>query len=554
MKKRITFTALTLFLLNYNILLAQPTNVTAGISVGISDNANRLLGKITFGSSQPVDINNFPTTASTTSVSIRCVNTAGNAFEACGGGSTPVTDSDDGLVASGQTGLALGVKLQYYFDGVNWSRWDRSVTQSGTWNIGTLTTITNSVAVTGTFWQSTQPVSGTVTSNAGTGTFLVGDGVGALNIICDSGCGGASSFNDNTAFTFGTTAINVSGGVLDDVTPNAATENSAAAPRISANRMFLMQLGDGAGNERRANVTAANALVVDGSASTQPVSGTVAVSTTAFGIVQTTTSNDVDVLTIPSVTIGIFPDNEPINLNQLAGIAISSGVGISGTGTQRTASLIHDGVDTALVTAGGALVVDGSAVTQPVSGTFWQTTQPISGTITANAGTGTFTVGDGVGALNVIVDSLPSVTIGTFPDNEPINVAQVGGTAIVSGRCEREEPIRISINQIANTQIITGIASEKIYICSIHLITATAQNIALVDGTGTTCATAPSGVVGFGGATAATGWNFAANSGIVLPSDKNPYGETSTAADNVCLFQSGAGQVSGGLTYVSLAP
>ncbi len=38
--------------------------------------------------------------------------------------------------------------------------------------------------------------------------------------------------------------------------------------------------------------------------------------------------------------------------------------------------------------------VDGSAVTQPVSGTFWQATQPISGTVTANQG-GTWTVQPG---------------------------------------------------------------------------------------------------------------------------------------------------------------
>lgn len=43
-----------------------------------------------------------------------------------------------------------------------------AATQSGTWNIGTLTTITNAVAVTGTFFQATQPVSGTVTANQGT--------------------------------------------------------------------------------------------------------------------------------------------------------------------------------------------------------------------------------------------------------------------------------------------------------------------------------------------------------------------------------------------------
>lgn len=41
------------------------------------------------------------------------------------------------------------------------------VSQSGTWNINALTSITNPVAVTGTFWQATQPVSGTVAvSNA----------------------------------------------------------------------------------------------------------------------------------------------------------------------------------------------------------------------------------------------------------------------------------------------------------------------------------------------------------------------------------------------------
>lgn len=42
---------------------------------------------------------------------------------------------------------------------------------------------------------------------------------------------------------------------------------------------------------------------------------------------------------------------------------------------------------------------------------------------------GTVTVTDGAGALNVIVDS-GSVNIGTFPDNEPFNLAQVSGTAL----------------------------------------------------------------------------------------------------------------------------
>jgi len=43
---------------------------------------------------------------------------------------------------------------------------------------------------------------------------------------------------------------------------------------------------------------------------------------------------------------------------------------------------IVQGGNTATVSASNALKVDGSAVTQPVSGTFWQSTQPVSGPLT----------------------------------------------------------------------------------------------------------------------------------------------------------------------------
>jgi hypothetical protein len=60
----------------------------------------------------------------------------------------------------------------------------------------------------------------------------------------------------------------------------------------------------------------------------------------------------------------------------------------------------------------GALKVDGSAVTQPVSGTFWQATQPVSGTVTANQG-GTWTVQPGNTANTTAW--LVTGTGGTFP-------------------------------------------------------------------------------------------------------------------------------------------
>ena len=124
------------------------------------------------------------------------------------------------------------------------------VTQSGTWNIATLTSITNPVAVTGTFWQATQPVSGTVTANAGSGNFTVVQSTGTnLHVVCDSGCSSSAGFADNSAFTFGTTAINPIGGVLDDTSTNTATENSAAVARITAQKALHMNLRNNSGTE-----------------------------------------------------------------------------------------------------------------------------------------------------------------------------------------------------------------------------------------------------------------------------------------------------------------
>ena len=54
-----------------------------------------------------------------------------------------------------------------------------AATQSGTWNIGALTSITNPVAVTGTFWQTTQPVSGTVAVTQSTSPWVVSGAVTA---------------------------------------------------------------------------------------------------------------------------------------------------------------------------------------------------------------------------------------------------------------------------------------------------------------------------------------------------------------------------------------
>lgn len=105
-------------------------------------------------------------------------------------GSVGVTEPDDDNLAAGQT-MSRTIVLPYIYDGVKWIRQTASsggltdtqlratpvpvsfttpiaVSQSGTWNIATVTTvttvgavtsITNPVAVTGTFFQAKQPIS-----------------------------------------------------------------------------------------------------------------------------------------------------------------------------------------------------------------------------------------------------------------------------------------------------------------------------------------------------------------------------------------------------------
>ena len=125
-----------------------------------------------------------------------------------------------------------------------------------------------------------------------------------------------------------------------------------------------------------------------------------------------------------------------------------------------------------------------------------------------------------------------------------------GSNTMLVDPCKGQTKSYASISQTANTQLAAGTASKKIYICSMHVVVSTAANVALVEGTGTACATGTAGVPGFGGATAATGWNFGANGGIAFGNGDSSLGAEGTAGDNLCLFNSGSGQVSGGVSYV----
>jgi hypothetical protein len=124
-----------------------------------------------------------------------------------------------------------------------------------------------------------------------------------------------------------------------------------------------------------------------------------------------------------------------------------------------------------------------------------------------------------------------------------------GTNPVVLDPCRTQANIFTRISQTANTQIITGTSAKKIYICSINLVTAGANNVAIVEGTGTVCATGIAGV-STGGTTAATGWNFAANGGLTQGNGMGSIMAEATNADNLCILQSAAVQLSGVIGYV----
>lgn len=164
-------------------------------------------------------------------------------------------------------------------------------------------------------------------------------------------------------------------------------------------------------------------------------------------------------------------------------------------------------------------------------------------------------VTNSVSVTNTPLTDLDSA-IGTPGSATPAKSVQTAGTdgtnavVLYIDPCQRGAKSYVSISLTANTQLISGTSSKKIYICDIHIVAAAATNVALVEGTGTTCGTSTAGMGGIGGATAATGWNLAANGGIVLGSGGFSVGAEVTAADNLCLFVSAANQISGGLSYV----
>lgn len=135
--------------------------------------------------------------------------------------------------------------------------------------------------------------------------------------------------------------------------------------------------------------------------------------------------------------------------------------------------------------------------------------------------------------------SLPSVS------NTQSVALQVdpNGQQLVTGRCTGV----INIAQTATTDVHTFTGFGKI--CSIVLVSATAQNIGVDEGTGTTCESSGTALLGVSSTASATAQMAVAANGGFSAVSATPWLSLQTSADHLCIVQSSTGEVAGTVTY-----
>lgn len=104
--------------------------------------------------------------------------------------------------------------------------------------------------------------------------------------------------------------------------------------------------------------------------------------------------------------------------------------------------------------------------------------------------------------------------------------------------------LELSINQTASTDLHTF--TNNANICYVLIVNgSTAQNVSLVQGTGTTCGTSTVALIG--GTTASVA--LPANGGFSLSIPTGSTLKTTTTGQHLCLLQSGSSNVSGVIGY-----
>jgi len=318
---------------------------------------------------------------------------------------------------------------------------------------GTPQPVSGTVAVSN--FPATQPISGTVTSNIGTTGGLALDatltGGTQKSKLVDTGGTNVASVSAAGALKVDGSAVTqpVSGTFFQGTQPiSAAALPLPAGASTSAKQPALGVAG----------TPSTDVITVQGAATgtAMPVSGTVAVSN--FPAAQTV-AGSVSVSNFPgtqAVSGTFFQATQPVSA---AALPLPSGASTAAKqpalGTAGSASA--DVISVQGVASMTALKVDGSGVTQPISGAVsvsnFPATQPVSGTVTANAGTGNFTVVQATGTnLHAVVDS-GSITA------TQATAANLNATVVGSGNFTVVQATGTNLHTVVDSGTVTAVTA-----------------------------------------------------------------------------------------------
>lgn len=271
-----------------------------------------------------------------------------------------------------------------------------------------------SLAVTGTFWQATQPISGTVTANAGTNlnTSALATEAGNLASI--------KAKTDNIpalgqALAAASVPVILPSATITTLTPPAAITGFATSAKqdtlighvdgvetllgtIDADTSTLAATDFATEAKQDAIITAIGAI--PGGGGTQYTEGDTDATITGTAALVEGGANALAVLTQPLTDTQLRATPVPISGSITADLGANNDVTVTSgsiTATQATGTNLH-------------VVVD-SAPTTAVTGTFYQATQPVSGTVTANLSATDNAVLDAIAASTAAIETAVEGTL-----------------------------------------------------------------------------------------------------------------------------------------------
>jgi len=339
--------------------------------------------------------------------------------------------------------------------------------------------VSGTVAVTGTFYQTTQPVSGSV----GVSNFPATQAVSIATMPTTPVTG---AFYQATQPVSGTVAVT---GVYNTTAPVLTNgQYSAAQVDASGNLKVNIVTGGGSGSNAAASATGAavptsasytgfnvgGSLVAVSAANPLPITGTISATTTANASAAA-----------PTYTAG----SNPLSVDLAGNLRVAGAVSISGTlpafaatptfniGTAPTIAVTGGFYQTTQPVSGTVAVTGAYQATQPVSGTVavtgaYQATQPVSiATMPSTPVTGTFYQAtqpvSGTVAVTGAYQATQPVSIATMPST-PVTgtfyqaTQPVSGTVAVTGAYQATQPVSIAVLPALTTgaNVIGGVTQS----------------------------------------------------------------------------------------------